>query len=99
MLWVGLAGSSAAQFATAGLDEFLDRQLRVEVSEFCRIPHARVRLIHDSVDAADPWVLATIWRTTNTIVEEFIHHAARSDSTTHTLPNIWTEDGQLAGGG
>ena len=74
-LWLGLAGSSAEQFATAGLDGHLDRQLRVEVAEFCRIEHSRVRLIHDSVDAEDPSVLARIWRTADAVAEEFIGHA------------------------
>ncbi|WP_086829609.1 NAD(P)H oxidoreductase [Allokutzneria sp. NRRL B-24872] len=74
-LWLGLAGSSAEQFADAGLDDHLDRQLRVEVAQFCRIKCSRVRLIHDSVDAEDPHVLARIWRTTDAIAEEFIGHA------------------------
>ncbi len=77
MLWLGLAGSSAEQFATAGLDGHLDRQLRVEVSEFCRIRHSRVRLIYDSVDAGEPHVLARIWCTADAIAEEFIGYAAQ----------------------
>lgn len=77
ILWLGLAGSSAEQFATAGLDRHLDRQLRVEVAQFCRIRRSRLRLIHDSVDAGEPHVLARIWRTTDAIAEEFIAHAAQ----------------------
>ncbi|WP_370942058.1 NAD(P)H oxidoreductase [Amycolatopsis sp. cg5] len=77
MLWLALAGSSAEQFATAGLDRHLDRQLRVEVAEFCRIKQSRVRVIHDSTDAEDPLVLARIWRTADAIAEEFIGHAAQ----------------------
>ncbi|GAA4605027.1 putative NADPH-quinone reductase [Actinoplanes octamycinicus] len=47
--WVGLAGGSAADYAVQGLDEILDRQLRVGISEFCGITDATVQLIYDTL--------------------------------------------------
>lgn len=46
MLWLGLAGGSPEQYAASGLDDALDRQLRVGVSKFCGIHDALVRLLH-----------------------------------------------------
>lgn len=78
MTWVGLAGTSMRDFVASGLDQFIDRQLRVEISNFCGISHARVRMIYDSVDAAEPQVLSTIWRTVERLVDEFVADASRS---------------------
>lgn len=77
MTWVGLAGSSMRDFVASGLDQFIDRQLRVEISNFCRIAHARVRMIYDSVDAAEPRQLSTIWRTVEGLVNEFVAEASQ----------------------
>ncbi|KZB85955.1 hypothetical protein AVL48_27495 [Amycolatopsis regifaucium] len=76
MTWLGLAGTSQVAFVKAGLDQHLDRQLRVEISEFCRIPEARTRFVYDSVDAADPHVRAVIWRTVDGVIDEVIAGAS-----------------------
>ncbi|BCJ47321.1 hypothetical protein GCM10010168_70900 [Actinoplanes ianthinogenes] len=47
--WVGLAGGSAAEYAAQGLDEILDRQLRVGISEYCGITDVTVHLIYDTL--------------------------------------------------
>jgi putative NADPH-quinone reductase len=75
MVWVGLAGSSEKDFAASDIDQLIDRQLRVEISNFCRIRNARVRIIYDTVDATEASVLATIWNTTDDIVNEFLANA------------------------
>jgi putative NADPH-quinone reductase len=77
MMWVGLAGTSMRDFVASGLDKHIDRQLRVEISNFCRISDARVRMIYDSVDAKEPQVLSTIWHTVEELVHEFITSAGR----------------------
>ncbi|MET8829815.1 NAD(P)H-dependent oxidoreductase [Streptomyces sp. NPDC004610] len=46
MLWLGLAGGTAEQFAHTGLDRAMDVQLRVGISEFSGITASAVRLLH-----------------------------------------------------
>ncbi|MEU5163161.1 NAD(P)H oxidoreductase [Streptomyces sp. NPDC020875] len=48
MIWLGLAGASADDYARRGLGDALDLQLRIGVSGFCGIADARVRLLHDT---------------------------------------------------
>ncbi|MGX2996154.1 NAD(P)H oxidoreductase [Streptomyces sp. JNUCC 64] len=48
MVWLGLAGASRERYRTTGLDEAMDFQLRLGVSEFCGITDARVSLLHDT---------------------------------------------------
>ncbi|MBB4935374.1 putative NADPH-quinone reductase [Lipingzhangella halophila] len=50
MLWIGAAGGSRRHFARDGMDDVLDRQLRIGVSAFCGIEDASVRLVHDTLD-------------------------------------------------
>ncbi|MFJ4968007.1 NAD(P)H oxidoreductase [Streptomyces sp. NPDC088755] len=57
MLWLGLSSYSREQFAGAGWDVLIDRQLRVGISEFCGIKNASVEFVHDSL-SADPRRLA-----------------------------------------
>ena len=64
MLWVGLAAGSVEHYAARGLDESLDRQLRVGISEYCGITDTTVHLVYDSlteprVTAADEALSAT----------------------------------------
>jgi putative NADPH-quinone reductase len=49
MLWVGLAGGSANDYAAHGFDKVLDLQLRVGISEFCGITDATVHLVYDTL--------------------------------------------------
>jgi NAD(P)H dehydrogenase (quinone) len=46
MVWLGLAGNTREQYAAERLDEAMDLQLRVGISEFCGITEARVHLLH-----------------------------------------------------
>lgn len=46
MLWLGLAGATAAEYARDGLDTALDTQLRVGISEYNGITASAVRLLH-----------------------------------------------------
>ncbi|MGV9316608.1 NAD(P)H oxidoreductase [Streptomyces sp. NPDC003691] len=46
MVWLGLAGSGAGEYAASGLGAALDLQLRVGVSGFCGIEDATVRLLY-----------------------------------------------------
>ncbi|QDY81462.1 NAD(P)H oxidoreductase [Streptomyces qinzhouensis] len=48
MVWLGLAGAGAADYAADGLGAALDLQLRVGVSRFCGIEDATVHLLHDT---------------------------------------------------
>ncbi|WBB63830.1 NAD(P)H oxidoreductase [Streptomyces sp. WMMC500] len=46
MLWLGLAGGTAEEFASLGLDTAMDTQLRVGISEYNGITASAVRLLH-----------------------------------------------------
>ncbi|MET8977516.1 NAD(P)H oxidoreductase [Streptomyces sp. NPDC004539] len=49
VLWLGLAGGSRASYAEQGLDEMIDRHLRVGISQFCGLKDIAVELVHDTV--------------------------------------------------
>ncbi|MEV4201180.1 NAD(P)H oxidoreductase [Micromonospora globbae] len=49
MLWLGLAGESARSYARHGLDEMLERQLRVGISNYCGITDVAVQFVHDTI--------------------------------------------------
>lgn len=72
MLWIGLAGSSQKDFAASDIYQLIDRQLRVEISNFCKIKDACVRIIYDTVDAAEVRTLNKIWSATDAIVSDFL---------------------------
>lgn len=46
MLWLGLAGGTAEQYAHTGLDRAMDIQLRLGISEFSGITVSALRLLH-----------------------------------------------------
>ncbi|MEW1548760.1 NAD(P)H oxidoreductase [Streptomyces tsukubensis] len=46
MVWLGLAGAGAADYADSGLGAALDLQLRVGISRFCGIEDTTVHLVH-----------------------------------------------------
>ncbi|MEV6398358.1 NAD(P)H oxidoreductase [Streptomyces sp. NPDC051907] len=48
MLWLGLAGGSAKEYAKSGLGGSMEHQLRVGVGEFCGVRQTSVRLLHDT---------------------------------------------------
>jgi NAD(P)H dehydrogenase (quinone) len=54
MVWIGLAGGAAADYAASGFDELLVRQLRVGVAEVCGITDATVHLVHNTHDEPRP---------------------------------------------
>lgn len=49
MLWLGLAGDAQENFVKDGMDELVDRQLRVGVSRFCGIEDAMVRIVYGTI--------------------------------------------------
>ena len=49
MLWLGLAGGSGRSYAEHGLDEMLERQLKVGISNYCGIDDVAVQLVHDNI--------------------------------------------------
>ncbi|GHE57532.1 hypothetical protein GCM10017771_80370 [Streptomyces capitiformicae] len=49
ILWLGLAGGSRAAYGEQGLDEMIDRHLRVGISQFCGLKDIAVELIYDTV--------------------------------------------------
>ena len=54
MIWVGLAGASATDYATSGFDKLLDQHLRVGIAENCGISNAIVHLVHNTHDEPCP---------------------------------------------
>lgn len=46
MLWLGLAGGTAAEYEELGLGASLEHQLRAGVSEFCGVTDTAVRLLY-----------------------------------------------------
>ncbi|MFF3016673.1 NAD(P)H oxidoreductase [Streptomyces sp. NPDC057939] len=57
MLWLGLAGGTAAEYESSGLGAALEIQLRVGVSEFCGVEGAQVRLLHGTEFSGVPQAL------------------------------------------
>ena len=53
MRWVGLAGETRETFAERGMDDVLDRQLRVGVSHYCGIEDASLTLLHGTLAGDD----------------------------------------------
>ncbi|MER6016451.1 NAD(P)H oxidoreductase [Streptomyces bluensis] len=82
ILWLGLAGGSRAAYAEQGLDEMIDRHLRVGISEFCGLKDIAVRLVYDTV--SDRPVAATreaVLAATDGIVAEFLDGAPATAGT------------------
>ncbi|WP_067822061.1 NAD(P)H oxidoreductase [Actinomadura kijaniata] len=50
MEWIALAGQTARGYAESGLDEVMETQLRVGISEYCGIKDTAFRILYDSVD-------------------------------------------------
>ncbi|MER7761627.1 NAD(P)H oxidoreductase [Streptomyces sp. NPDC097619] len=46
ILWLGLAGGTAAYYEKSGFGHLIDQQLRVGLSEFCGLDEAQVRLLY-----------------------------------------------------
>ncbi|GAA3574414.1 hypothetical protein GCM10022419_064440 [Nonomuraea rosea] len=46
LLWLGLAGESRESYTEHGLDEMLERQLRIGISAFCGIEDVGVRFLY-----------------------------------------------------
>ena len=53
MRWIGLAGETRETFVEHGMEQVLDRQLRVGVSNFCGIADASVTLLHGTLSGED----------------------------------------------
>ncbi|MFD1146147.1 NAD(P)H oxidoreductase [Saccharothrix hoggarensis] len=51
--WIGLAGESRETFAEHGLDDVLDRLLRVGVSNHCGVTDASVTVLHSTLAGED----------------------------------------------
>ncbi|MFE9748008.1 NAD(P)H oxidoreductase [Saccharothrix saharensis] len=53
MRWIGLAGETRETFAERGMDDVLDRQLRVGVSHYCGITDAALTLLYGTLAGDD----------------------------------------------
>jgi putative NADPH-quinone reductase len=53
MRWIGLAGETRETFTERGMDDVLDRQLRVGVSQYCGITDASLILLHGTLAGDD----------------------------------------------
>lgn len=75
MLWLGLAAGSPESLDVHASAELIDRQLRLEISQFCGIANASVRLICDthlhSPEAASE--LHRLWSAVDAILDEFAY--------------------------